>query len=165
MADLRAFLRAVFGVERVAAWLVAGAALALVLTVATATGGSLLLGPPAATFDGTYDASENAVTITHAGGDRITAGEVTLAITNATGDQTTTVVWTRASDDPLGEGNSVTVDDPTVDSDGDGNYFDGDRTVEFPVTEGATVTINWTGRPFGAPEATTVTLDTDEVTE
>jgi len=162
MADLSDHLRAAFGVERVAAWLVAGVAIAVVLTVATAAGGSLL-GPPTASFDGTYDADANAVTITHAGGDRISGGQVTLRVTSAAGNQTTTVEWTGASDDPLAEGDSITVDDPTVDSDGDGDYFDGDRTVGFQLTEGATVTVNWTGRPFGAAGTRTVTLYTYDV--
>jgi hypothetical protein len=50
-----------------------------------------------------------------------------------------------------------------VDADGDGNYFDADRTVGFPLTPGATVEIRWTGRPLGASGVQTVTLDSYEV--
>jgi hypothetical protein len=76
---------------------------------------------------------------------------------------TATLTWIDDGGDRLTEGDAITVDDPTVDADGDGNYFDADRTAGFPLTPGGTVEIRWTGRPLGAADERTVTLDSYEI--
>jgi hypothetical protein len=154
--DLRDSLRAAFGVERLAIWVVAALAVAVVVSVASASGG--LVSPPSASFEADYDAGANAVTIGHTGGNTLTATQLAIVVTD-TSSHTTTVSWPAAGE-RVRRGDDATIDDPTVDSDGDGNYFDADATVGFELTGDATVRIDWTGRPFGAPEQTTVTLST-----
>jgi len=154
--DLRDSLRAAFGVERLVIWVVAALAVAVVVSVASASGG--LVSPPSASFEADYDADANAVTISHAGGDTLTATQLAIVVTD-TSNHTATVPWPGA-EERVGQGDSVTIDDPAIDSDGDGSYFDADATVGFELTGDATVRIDWTGRPFGAPETTTVTLAT-----
>lgn len=160
--ELRESLRAVFGVERVAIWVVALLAVAVVVLVVGSTGAGLLE-PPSAAFGGSYEADANTVTITHVGGDGLAAGRVALIVTNASGTSSANLTWIDEGGDRLSVGADVTIDDPTVDADGDGNYFDADRTVGFPLTPGATVEVRWTGRPLGASGERTVTLDTYEV--
>lgn len=160
--ELRDYFRAIFGVERVGVWLVAGLAVAVTVTVVSATGGGLI-DAPTASFDGTYDETTNTVTLTHAGGDQLSPTQVTLVVTNASGTQSANLTLGNTDGQPLEQGASVGIDDPTVDSDGDGNYFDADRTVGFALTAGATIEIRWTGRPVGAAETRTVTLDTYEI--
>lgn len=154
----REYVRAVFGVERVAAWVVAALAVALVVTAVAANGGGVV-SAPAASFEGSYDAANGSVTIAHAGGATVDAERLTLVV--ADGNQSADVTWTGA--DRVGQGAAVTVDDPTVDGDGDGDYFDADVTVGFALSGDATVTIRWTGRPLGAAGSQTVTLDTVEL--
>ena len=160
--EVREFLRAAFGIERVAVWGLAVVAVVAVTVVVGASGGGLVA-PPSASFDGAFDADANAVTITHAGGDSLTAGRVTLVVTNTSGTSSANVTWIEGDGDRLGEDDAITIDDPTVDADGDGNSFDADHTVGFPLTSGATVEVRWTGRPLGAAGERTVTLDTYEI--
>jgi hypothetical protein len=61
---------------------------------------------------------------------------------------------------PVESGDTVVVDDPRVDSNGDGNYLDGHVSVGFYLDSGDTVAVRWTGRPLGAPGERTTTLDT-----
>jgi hypothetical protein len=160
--ELRESLRAVFGLERVAVWLLAAVAVAVVVLAVGATGAGLFE-PPSAAFDGSYDADANTVTITHTGGDSLTPGQVRVVVTNASGTSSANLTWTDDDGDRLSVGADVTIDDPTADADGDGNYFDADRTVGFPLTPGAILEVRWTGRPLGASGERTVTLDTYEV--
>jgi len=160
--EVREFLRAAFGIERVAVWALAVATVVAVTVVVGASGGGLA-GPPSTSFDGTFDADSKTVTIAHAGGDSLTAGRVTLVVTNASGTSSANVTWIGDDGDRIEEDDTITVDDPTVDADGDGNYFDADHTVGFPLTPGGTVEVRWTGRPLGASGERTVTLDSYEV--
>jgi len=156
---LREYLRAVLGVERVGAWVVAGLTVALVATVATA-GVPTISEPPAADFETTYDDTAQQYTIAHAGGGAVPAGDA-LTVTLSDGQHTTNVTWADeggVTTFPVEEGEIITIDDPQVDSDGDGDYFDGDATVGFELRGDETITIRWTGRPFGAPDTRTVVL-------
>lgn len=158
--ELRDYLRAVLGVERVGAWLAAVVAVAAIATVVTA-GVPTVGGPPAAEFDVAYDGAAQQYTISHDGGDVIDDGE-SLTVVVSNGQHTANVTW--AGDDgvtafPVRPGDSVTVDDPRVDSDDDGDFFDGDATVGFELTGNETVELRWTGRPLGAPDTRTVVLN------
>jgi len=74
-------------------------------------------------------------------------------------------LWATDSDGlPVTEGDSITVDDPRTDSDGDGGFLDGDVSVGFVFDSGDTVEVVWTGRILGTPEEQSSTLGTVTVT-
>jgi len=157
--ELRDYLRAVLGVERVGAWLVAIVAVAAIATVVTA-GVPTVGGPPAAEFDVAYDNATQQYTVTHGGGDLIDDGE-SLTLTVSDGQHTANLTWAGeggVTTFPVRSGDSVSVDDPRVDSDDDGDYFDADATVGFALDGNETITVRWTGRPLGAPDTRTVVL-------
>ncbi|NLV11165.1 type IV pilin [Halomicrobium mukohataei] len=156
------YVRTAFGVERVAVWLAAGVAVAVVVLAVSASGAGIV-DPPTASFDGSYDADTHSVTITHAGGDAVSAAQLSLVVTDEAGTNVATVNWSEDGSERLAPGGTLSLDDPTIDADGDGDYFDADRTVGFPLTAGVTVEVRWTGRPLGAAGVQTVTLDTYEV--
>lgn len=159
--ELRDYVRAAVGVERVAAWFVAALTVVVVFSVATA--GVPTAGPPSATFDVSYDGATQSYTITHAGGETIGAGASEALVVTVTGSQqTSNVTW--AGEDgvtafSIQEGDAITIDDPRVDSDDDTNYFDGDATVGFELVGEEAIEIRWTGRPLGAPDTKTAVLD------
>jgi hypothetical protein len=150
-------------VERIAVW---GAAVLVAVALA-----GLVVGPgadfrtaaPTADFEGSYDDTTGAVTVTHAGGETLAGGStqsVTLVVTDADNGTTTRLTWANESTLPVTEGDSVTVDDPRVDANDDGNYLDADRSVGFYLEPGDTVEVVWTGRLTGAPETRSETLET-----
>lgn len=161
---IRSDTRGAVTAERVAVW-----ALAVLAVVALA---ALVVGPaaeyrtaaPSVGIEGSYDASTGTVTVTHAGGDELTArstGRLALVATDTDRSATTRLTWATESDGlPVSEGDLITVDDPRVDSNDDGNYLDGDTSVGFMFDSGDTVAVVWTGRLIGAPDEQTATLGT-----
>ncbi|MFC6756015.1 type IV pilin N-terminal domain-containing protein [Halomicroarcula sp. GCM10025894] len=158
--SVRSDARAAATVERIAVWGVAVLAVAALAGLVVGPGADLRTAAPSADFEGSYDNATGAVTVTHAGGDDLTGESVALAVTDADNDTTTRLLWANESTLPVTEGDSVTVDDPRVDSNGDGNYLDADRSVGFYLEPGDTVDVVWTGRLTGAPETRTETLET-----
>jgi len=160
----RSDARAAVTVERIAVWGVAVLAVAAFAGLVVGPGAEFRTSTPTADFDGRYDDSAGAVTVTHAGGDSLAGGttqSVALVVTDADNGTTTRLPWaTESSGLPVSEGDSITVDDPRVDSDGDGNYLDADGSVGFYLEPGDTVDVVWTGRLTGAPDTQTATLDT-----
>ncbi|WP_276271209.1 hypothetical protein [Haloarcula litorea] len=156
--------RAVVTVERVAVWGLAALAVAGLVALAVGPGATLRTAAPDATFETAFDADDGAVTVTHTGGGRLGAGatdELAVVVTDADRNATTTVVWAAGPDEfPVAAGDSLTVDDPSVDANGDGDYLDGDRSVGFYLDRGDEVAVVWTGRLLGAPDTRTATLDT-----
>ena len=162
--SVRSDARAGVTVERIFVW---GAT---VLVVAALAG--LVVGPgadfrtatPTADFEGSYDNATGSVTVTHAGGDSLagrSTQSVALVVTDADTNSTTRLRWANESSGlPVSAGDSISVDDPRVDSDDDGDYLDADRAVGFYLEAGDTVEVAWTGRLLGAPETRTETLDT-----
>ena len=146
--------------------------IAITVVIATATGTLVLqlvddrtseleAGDVEAEFSVSY--GTDTVTVTHAGGDDLTdrnTDSVALAVTDTDTDATTRVLWADEASLPVTEGDSFTVDDPTVDSNGDDNYLDADGSVGFYLEPGDTVEVVWTGRRLGAPETQTETLET-----
>ena len=150
-------------VERIAVWGAAALAVAALVVLAVGAGAEFRTATPEAQFAGSYDAETGALTVTHAGGDGLTdrnTDSVALAVTDADTDATTRVLWANESSLPVTEGDAFTVDDPTVDSNGDDNYLDADGSVGFYLEPGDTVEVVWTGRRLGAPETQTETLET-----
>ena len=159
--------RGAVGAERIAVWilalLAAGFAVAIVVQP-----GVLAASPPDATFDERYDAETNTLQITHAGGDVIrdgTTSALVVVLSANDGDVTQNVTWVADGEGgvgsfPVGPDDRLLIDDATADANGDGNSFDGDATVGFDLDGGGTATVVWRGRPRGAAEERTVTLDT-----
>ncbi|GCF13129.1 hypothetical protein Harman_10640 [Haloarcula mannanilytica] len=155
--------RGLVTVERVAVWGLAALAVAGLVALVVGPGADLRTASPSVTIDGEFDAEAGAVTLTHAGGDRLTdtsTHAVEIAVTDADRNRSTTLTWADADQLPIESGETFVVDDPRVDSDGDGNYHDGDASVGFHLDAGDTVTVRWTGRPLGAPDERTTTLGT-----
>ncbi|MBX0293674.1 hypothetical protein [Haloarcula nitratireducens] len=155
--------RGVVTVERIAVWGVALLAVAGVVAVIAGPGADLRMAAPGVTVDGSYDADAGAVTVTLAGDDRLTStstNELAVVVTDASRNETTRLVWADGGELPVGAGDSFTVDDPSVDSDGNGNYLDGDGSVGFYLESGDAVDVVWTGRLVGAPDERTDTLGT-----
>ncbi|EMA28750.1 hypothetical protein [Haloarcula japonica] len=155
--------RGLVTVERVAVWGLAALAVAGLVALVVGPGADLRTASPSVAIDGQFDAETGAVTLTHAGGDRLTdtsTRALELVVTDADRNRSTTLTWAESDQLPVGSGDTVVVDDPRVDSDGDGNYLDGDGSVGFYLDSGDTVAVRWTGRPLGAPDERTTTLDT-----
>ncbi|MFC7020031.1 MULTISPECIES: hypothetical protein [Haloarcula] len=155
--------RAALPLERLAVWGLAVLAVVALAGLVVGPGADLRTDSPDVVVEAEFDAETGAVTLTHAGGDRLTGtatDELAVAVTDADRNATTTVVWADESALPVGEGAQFVVDDPRVDSDGDGDFHDGDATVGFHLEAGDTVAVVWTGRPLGAPDTRTETLAT-----
>lgn len=150
--------------ERVAVWLLAALALAALAALVVGPGAEFRTATPSVTVDGSYDAADGAVTLTHAGGDTLSSrstDELAVVVTDADTNATTRLTWADDSGGlPLSEGASFTVDDPSVDSNGDENFLDGDGSVGFYFEPGDTVEVVWTGRLVGAPDTVTTTYET-----
>lgn len=161
---LRWDARGAVTVERVAAWVLAALAMAALAGLVVGPGADYRTATPSVTFDGSFDAADGSVTLTHAGGDELTQRSttaLTVVVTDADTNATTRLTWAdETSGLPLSEGDSFTVDDPRVDSDGDGNYLDGDASVGFYLDDGDEVAVVWTGRLVGAPDTVATIYET-----
>jgi FlaG/FlaF family flagellin (archaellin) len=150
-------------VERVVAWLLALAAMAALAGLVVGPGADYRTATPSVDIEGEYNATAGTVTLTHAGGDELTARSTTrlaVHVTDADTDATTRLTWANESSLPLGSGATFTVDDPRVDSNGDRNFLDGDASVGFFFDDGDTVEVVWTGRLVGQPDERSTTLGT-----
>ena len=154
--------------ERAAVWL-------LTLALVAAVAGSVVLvadevrrTTPETGFSVSFDNETRTVTVAHAGGDPTTdrvTRQLAVVLVDESADTTSTVVW--ASDDPgptdrgtgypVEPGDTLTIDDPTVDADGDENFHDAAATVGFHIATDDTVRVVWTGNRQGG-QARTVTL-------
>ena len=154
-------------VERIAVWVLAALVVAALAALVVGPGADYRTATPDLTVEGSYDAANGSVTLTHAGGEDLTATSthaVVVAVTDADTDETTRLTWaSNESGLPLSEGDSFTVDDPSVDSDGDGNYLDGDGSVGFYLEPGDEVAVVWTGRLLGAPDAGATIYETTTI--
>lgn len=154
--------RGVITVERVAVWLLAAVAVVALVALVVGPGSDYRTATPTVTVEGNYDVATGAVTLTHDGGDELTARSTTrldVVVTDADQNTTTRLRWADDSDGlPVGPGESFTVDDPRADIDGDGNFLDGDGSVGFLFETGDTVELVWTGRLIGMPDEQTATL-------
>lgn len=154
------------GAERIAVWLIPLLAVGFV-AAAVVQPGLIAATPPEASFAGSYNAETNTLQVEHAGGDAVRAGptsSLVLVVADVDGGTTQNVSWATdegesVSGYPVKPGDSIAIDDPSVDSDGDGNTFDGDATVGFELDDD-TVAVVWRGRPLGAPGQESATLET-----
>lgn len=154
--------RGVVTAERLAVWVLAALVVVGLAALVVGPGAELRTATPTVKIDGGYDAETGSVTVTHAGGDRLTdtaTDELAVVVTDTDRNVTARLTWASDSKGlPVAAGDSFTVDDPSVDSDGDGNYLDADGSVGFYLEDGDTVEVVWTGRLIGAPNERTTTL-------
>ena len=152
--------RRALAVERLGVWL-----LVLVLTVSVV--GSVVYfadefraDNPDADFSVSFDSDAGMLMIQHVGGDSIsdrTTEELSVVVVDANTGNSESVAWVRDRDGPtkrgtgypVRSGDSLTVDDPSVDSDGDQSYLDGDRSIGFYLADGDSVRVVWTGSMRG----------------
>jgi Protein of unknown function (DUF1628). len=150
--------------ERVVVWALAVLAFAALAALVVGPAAEYRTATPTVAIEGSYDAGTGTVTVTHAGGDELTdrsTNQLALVATDADRNTTTRLTWaTESSRLPVTEGDAITVDDPRVDSDDDGNYLDGDRSVGFVFDSGDTIAVVWTGRLIGTPGEQTTTVGT-----
>jgi len=142
------------GVERWVVWLVT-----IVVTVALVgsvvyVGDELRRDSPDAEFAVEFDEEAGALTVEHAGGDAVSdrmTQRLSVAVVDESEGTNETVTWVaddrgptkRGSGYPVAPGDVLTVDDPSVDADGDGSYLDGDRSVGFYLESGDAVRVVW----------------------
>lgn len=156
------------GLQRPVIWLV-------VLVVAAAAAGSVVLfadevrrDVPNTEFDFSFDEETRTVTVEHAGGQTIsdrTTKRLVLEFEDTSAGTTSRVVWVsdvggpieRGFDYPVAAGDTFSVDDPSVDADGDENVLDADGSVGFSFESGDRVRVVWTGSRLGG-SVRTVTL-------
>jgi len=169
MAD-RSAARASLPVERLVIWLVVVVAVVAITGTYVTHGQAWQRDTPDAEFAVAYDDATKTITVTHDGGAPIRdRGTTTLAVvvTDRSRDAATRIVWVADGTDgsatilgrdyPVTEGETVTVDDHTVDADGDGNVHDADASVGFPLNASDRVGVVWTGSLRDATDET-VTL-------
>jgi len=170
MADgFREYLRAAYGFERVGAWALLVLAIAFTVAVVTQPG-VLATSPPEATFEGSFENNTNTLRLEHGGGDPIRSGQdssLVVVVEDAQTDNEATVTWvadgpTGVASYPVQPGDSIAIDDATIDGDGDGDYLDRNASVGFALDDGDTARVVWYGRPIGAPAQQDVTLSTIE---
>ena len=156
------------GVERWVVWL-------LVLALTVSVVGSVVYfadefraDNPEAEFSVGFDSDAGMLTIEHIGGDSIsdrTTEELAVVVVDGNTGNSESVAWVqdragptkRGAGYPVRSGDSLTVDDPRVDSDGDESYLDGDRSVGFHLESGDSVRVVWTGSMRGG-DVRSVTL-------
>jgi len=154
-------------VERLTIWLVV---LAITLAVAGSVvyfGDEFRRDSPDADFAVSFDGETGTLTVEHAGGDSIsdrTTGRLSVVVVDESTGNSETVVWVRdrngptkrGGEYPVRAGETLTVDDPSVDADGDENYLDGDRSVGFYLESGDSVRVVWAGSMRGGTESVTL---------
>ncbi|MFB6140602.1 MAG: hypothetical protein ABEJ26_09235 [Halosimplex sp.] len=155
------------GVERWVIWLVVLAITVAVVGSVLYFGDELRRDSPGAEFSVSFDAEAGALTVEHAGGDSIvdrTTRSLSVVVLDRSTGNSEEVVWVsdpggpvkRGGAYPVREGDTLTVDDPSVDSNGDGSYLDAERSVGFYLESGDSVRVVWTGSMRG--EVRSVTL-------
>ncbi|WP_135365648.1 type IV pilin [Halosimplex halophilum] len=155
------------GVERWVVWLVAVAVVAGLVGSVVYLGDELRRDSPGADFSVAFDAEAGSVTVEHAGGDSIsdrTTERLSVVVLDSSAGTSAEVVWVgdspgatkRGVGYPVAPGDSLTVDDPSVDADGDGNYLDAERSVGFYLESGDSVRVVWTGSMRGTRQSVTL---------
>ncbi|WP_415382554.1 hypothetical protein [Halosimplex sp. TS25] len=155
------------GVERWVVWLIVLAVTVAVVGSVIYFGDELRRDSPDADFSVSFDAESSALTVQHAGGDSIadrTTERLSVVVVDESTGNSETVSWVsddrgptkRGAGYPVAPGDSLTVDDPSVDSDGDENYLDAERSVGFYLEAGDSVRVVWTGAMRGDTQSVTL---------
>lgn len=160
-------------VGRWVVWLVVLAVTAGVVGSVVSFGDALRRDSPDTDFSVSFDADAGALTVTHAGGDSVsdrTTRQLSVVVVDGNTANRERVVWVADSSGetkrgvgyPVRSGDSLTVDDPSVDSDGDESYLDGDRSVGFYLASGDSVRVVWEGSLRGSVRSVTLANATVE---
>jgi len=169
MADSRRDAdRALLDAEYLVVWLVALVVVAGVAGAVVEYGDAVRDTTPDSDFSVSLDQESRTVTVTHDGGDAVidrTTHRLSVVLVDASNGTTERFDWARddqsfadrGSGYPVTEGDSLVVDDPSVDSDGDGNYHDAEASVGFHLAPDDTVRVEWRGVKRGG-KTVTVTL-------
>lgn len=163
LADERAI-----SLERPVVWLVVLVAVAAIVGSVVVLSEDVRRDAPDTEFAVSFDGETRTVMVEHAGGDTITdrvTEELAVVVVDQSAGTSSRVVWASDSDGPtkrgmgypVEQGDALTIDDPTVDADGDENFHDADASVGFQLESGDTVRVVWTGSRHGGP-AQNVTL-------
>jgi len=155
------------GVERWVVWLVALAVVGGLVGSVVYLDDELRRDSPGADFSVSFDAETGTMTVEHAGGDPIadrTTERLSVVVLDGSTGANEEVVWVSDSPGatqrgvgyPVRPGDSLRIDDPSVDGDGDGSYLDAERSVGFYLESGDSVRVVWTGSMRGTTQ--TVTL-------
>lgn len=172
MSDGRPFGDERAGIERIVIWVVT-------LAVVAGTVGSVVYlaedvrrDAPDSDFDVSFDEETRTVAVEHAGGEAITdrvTERLAVVVVDESAGSTTDVTWASDADGPFNRGagypvspgDSLTIDDPTVDADGDENFHDADASVGFPLESGDSVRVVWSGdRQGGTAQNVTLANET-----
>jgi len=156
------------GAERAAVWLVALAVVAGTVGSVVYVAEDLRRDSPEADFEISFDEEARIIAVEHAGGDAVTdrvTERLLVEVVDSDGETTATVTWasdilglsSRGTGYPVEAGDVLTVDDPSIDSNDDGNFHDADESVGFHISGGDTVRVVWEGNRQGGPTRT-VTL-------
>jgi hypothetical protein len=154
-------------VERLTIWLVVLAVTVAVVGSVVSFGDEFRRDSPDADFAVSFDSDVGALTVEHAGGDSIsdrTTERLSVVVVDESTGNSETVVWVRdrggptkrGGEYPVRAGETLTVDDPSVDADGDESYLDGDRSVGFYLESGDSVRVVWNGSMRGGTESVTL---------
>jgi len=168
MADPRRGDRALLDVEYLVVWLVALVVVAGVGVAVVQYGDDVRETTADSDFSASLDRGTWTVTVTHAGGDPVvdrTTHRLSVVLVDASNDTTERVDWARdgtgfsdrGSGYPVTAGDTLAIDDPSADADGDGSYHDADATVGFHLETGDAVRVEWRGVRRGG-QTTTLTL-------
>ncbi|MFB6170574.1 MAG: hypothetical protein ABEJ06_05440 [Haloarculaceae archaeon] len=142
--------RALVDAERLVVWVLAALVVAAVAGEAfVLADGGLAAERPQARFECDYDADAALLTVTHFRGDHVTdAGTRALLVhaRDADAGNRANLTWAaNGTGFTVAAGDRFRLDDPSVDSNGDGNYFDGDATVGWHFAPGDSVEVQWVG--------------------
>lgn len=173
MRSAFAFARDDRAVGRLVVWLVVLAITLAVVGSVVSFGDEFRRDSPDADFAVSFDGETGALTVEHAGGDSIsdrTTERLSVVVVDESTGNSETVVWVRDRDGPTkrgGEypvlpGETLAVDDPSVDADGDENYLDGDRSIGFYLESGDSVRVVWEGSLRGSVRSVTLSNATLE---
>jgi len=160
--------RALLDAEYLVVWLVALVVVAGVAGAVVEYGDAVRDTTPDSDFSVSLDQQSRTLTVAHAGGDAIvdrTTRRLSVVIVDASNGTTERFDWARddrpfadrGSGYPVTEGDSLAIDDPSVDSDGDGNYHDAEASVGFHLAADDIVRVEWRGVRRGG-KTTTLTL-------
>ena len=150
-------------VERLLVWGLAILVFVALAGLVVGPGADLRTDTPDLTLGSEYNAQAGTVRLVHAGGDEFTGlstDRLRVVAFDSDQNESVSVVWANESRLPVDRGAQFILDDPTVDTNGDGNFDDGDASVGFHFEAGDRIAVVWTGRTLGAPGTRTATLDT-----
>ncbi|ELZ25495.1 hypothetical protein C475_10704 [Halosimplex carlsbadense 2-9-1] len=155
------------GVERWVVWLVALAVVGGLAGSVVYLDDELRRDSPGADFSVSFESETGTLTVEHAGGDAIsdrTTERLSVVVLDGSTGTNEELAWVSDSPGatkrgvgyPIRPGDSLTVDDPRVDADGDGSYLDAERSVGFYLEPGDSVRVVWTGSMRGTTQAVTL---------